>query len=76
MSMMDKAMGVMMGRMPKMMTRMMPHCLKIMLPKIAKEKRIEFVLKLVETGMQHGSVGMSEEEREDFVAKVVERAKG
>ena len=53
----------------------MPHCLEIMLLKLAKEKRIDFVLKLIEAGAKFGCVGMSEEENADFEAKVVEKLK-
>jgi hypothetical protein len=37
-----------------------------------KEKRIDFVLKMVATLIEQGFVGMSEEEKNNFVAKVVE----
>jgi hypothetical protein len=79
MGMMSKMMGSdkekEMPMMPQMMTEMMPQCLKMMLPNIPKEKRIDFVLKMVTTLMEQGSVGMSEEEKEDFLAKVVEKVK-
>ena len=65
----------MMEMMPKMMTEMMPQCLKMMLPNIHKEKRIDFVLKMVTTLMEQGCFGMSEEEKKDFVAKVFEKVK-
>jgi hypothetical protein len=67
--------GGMMEMMPQMMTEMMPQCLKMMLPNIPKEKRIDFVLKMVTTLMEQGCVGMSEEEKKDFVAKVFEKVK-
>ena len=67
--------GGMMEMMPQMMTEMMPQCLKMMLPNIHKEKRIDFVLKMVTTLMEQGCVGMSEEEKKDFVAKVFEKVK-
>jgi len=79
MGMMSKVMGsdkeMEMPMMPQMMTEMMPQCLKMMLPRIPKEKRIDFVLKMITTLMEQGCVGMSEEEKEDFVAKVVEEVK-
>ena len=62
--------------MPEMMTHMMPHCLEIMLPNVEKEKQINFGLKLIATGAEHGRVRMSEEEREDFEVKVVEKLRG
>ena len=111
MGMMDKMMGIMMGRMskeekdnmmdkmmgkffadmtaedkqkmmeemmPKMMEgvnmmEMMPQCVKIMFPNMPKEKRIDFVLEMVATLAEQGSVGMSENEKKDFVAKMIEK---
>jgi len=67
--------GTGMPMMPQMMTQMMPQCLNMMLPSLPKEERIEFVLNMVTTLMEQGSVGMSDEEKKDFVAKVVEKVK-
>jgi polyhydroxyalkanoate synthesis regulator phasin len=61
--------------MGKMMEQMMPNCLTMMLPGLPKEKREDFVLEMVATLVEQGSSGMSKEEAEEFVAKVVERAK-
>lgn len=61
--------------MPQMMMEMMPQCLKMMLPNVPKEKRIDFVLNMVTTLLEQGGVGMSSEEKADFVAKVVEKVK-
>ena len=47
----------------------------MMLPKMPKGKRIDFVVKMVVTLMEQGGVGMSEEEKKDLVAKVVEKVK-
>ena len=74
-------MGSMMhDMMPKMMggedsMGMMPQCSRMMLPNMPNEKRIDFVLKMVDTLMEQGRVRMSKEEKQDFVAKVVERVK-
>jgi len=46
-----------------------------MLPNMPKEKRIVFVLKMVTTLVEQGAAGMSEEEKKDFVAKLVEKVK-
>ncbi len=35
-----------MPMMPQMMMKMMPHCLEMMLPKLSKEDRSNFVLKI------------------------------
>ena len=64
-----------MTMMPKMMMEMMPHCLTMMLPNLPKETRIDFVLKMVTTLVEQGCVGMSQEEKKDVVAKIVEKVK-
>ncbi len=77
MGMMDKMMGGGQGEempmMPQMMMGMMPQCLKIMLPNMQKEKRIDFVLEIVATLMEHGCADMSNKEKEDLVAKIIEK---
>ena len=35
-----------MPMMPQMMMKMMPHCLEMMLPKLSKEDRSDFVMKM------------------------------
>jgi hypothetical protein len=40
-----------------------------------KEKKIDFVLKMVIPLMEQGSAGMSEEEKKDFVLKVTDKVK-
>ncbi len=47
----------------------------MMLPNMPKERRIDFVLNMVTTLVEQGCVGMSDDEKEDFVAKVVEKVK-
>ena len=75
--MMDKMMGggqgAEMPMMPQMMMGMMPQCLKIMLPNMPKEKRIDFVLEIVTTLMEHSCADISDEEKEDRVAKMIEK---
>lgn len=58
-----------------MTMEMIPQCLKMILPNMLKEKRIDFVLKMVTTLIEQSCVGMSEGEKKDFVAKVVENVK-
>ena len=60
---------------PEMMMDMMPHSFGMMLPKMPKEKRIEFVLKMVATLVERGCAGMSEKEKKEFVTKVVQKVK-
>ena len=55
---------------PEMMAEMMSHCLGMMLPKMPKEKRTDFVLKMVGTLVEQGSVGLSDQEKKDFLANV------
>jgi hypothetical protein len=59
--------------MPHMMTQMMPHCMNIMVPGIPKDERVEFILNMITSLMEQGTAGMSEEEKNEFVAKVMER---
>jgi hypothetical protein len=44
-----------------------------MLPSIPKEERSEFVLQMIGTLVEKGSVGMSEEEKSSLVARALER---
>lgn len=71
--MMGGGQGMGMTMMPHMMTQMMPHCLNVMLPSIPKEERVDFVLNMITTLIEQGSVGMSEEERSEFIARVLEK---
>ena len=71
--MMAGGQGMGMPMMPHMMTQMMPHCLNMMLPGVPKEERVDFVLNMITTLMEQGSVGMSEEEKSEFVAKILEK---
>ena len=71
-SMMAGGQGMGMPMMPHMMTEMMPQCLNMMLPGVPKEARVDFVLNMIATLMEQGSAGMSEEERAEFVARVLE----
>ena len=57
--------------MPNMMTQMMPHCLNMMLPNVPKEERVEFVLDMVAKLIEQGSVGMTDEEKDEFMAKIL-----
>lgn len=62
--------------MPEMMLKgMMPHCIKMMMPAIPKEKRAELVSNMVSTLMEQAYSGMSDEEKATFEAKVVETIK-
>ena len=75
--------GDMMGMMSKMMEGcssdmmmdMMPHCCGMMVSKVPKEKRMEFVLKIVSALVEEGCSGLSEQEKKDFLTKVVEKVK-
>jgi hypothetical protein len=69
--MMGAGQGTEMPMMPQMMTEMMPRCLNMMLPNVPKEQRTDFVLEMVATLVEQGSTGMSDEEKRDFLAKVV-----
>jgi len=56
-----------------MMMHMMPHGLQMMLPQVANDQRKGFTLQMVATLMEHCCGDMSEEEKQDFMAEVVER---
>ncbi len=75
MEMMPKMMMSMMEMMPQMVTEMMHMCLVMMLPKMPKDSKIDFVLKMVASLMEQGIAGMSEEEKKDFVSKVTDKVK-
>jgi hypothetical protein len=70
MGMMSK---MMQGDKPEMMMEMMPKCLGMMLQNMQKKDRIAFTLKMVGALMEQTCVGMSDEEKKDFMAKVVEK---
>ncbi|MBT8123974.1 MAG: hypothetical protein KJO81_04020 [Gammaproteobacteria bacterium] len=62
--------------MPEMMFKgMMPHCIKMMMPAISKEKRADLVSNMVSTLMEQASSGMSDAEKSSFVAKVIDSIK-
>lgn len=75
MGMMDKMMGGGETKGTTTMPEMMPKCLEMMLPNMPNENRVAFVLKMVTILMEHGCVGMSEEEKQDFVAQVEKKVK-
>ncbi len=62
--------------MPEIMLKgMMPHCIKMMMPAISKDKRADLVSSLVNTIVEQASSGMSDEEKTTFVEKIVETIK-
>lgn len=60
---------------PEMMAEVMSHCLGTMLPKMPKEKRTDSVLKMVGTLVEQGSVELSDHEKKNFLANVIEKVK-
>jgi hypothetical protein len=59
--------------MPHMMSEMMPHCLGTMLPAMPKESRMDFILKMIDIEMEKGCAGLTEDEKKNFVARVIEK---
>ncbi len=59
--------------MPQMMTRMMPNCLRTMLPAVPKEERANFVMEMVSVLVDQGSSEMTDEERKVFLSKIAEK---
>ena len=47
---------------------------QMMMPNIQQEKRTDFVAKMISTLLEHGSVGMSEEEKKSFHEKMTEKS--
>lgn len=63
--------------MPEMMLKgMMPHCIKMMMPAIPKDKRADLASSMVNTLMEQASIGMSDEEKARLEAKVAESISG
>lgn len=59
--------------MPEMMLQtMMPHCIKMMMPKIPKDKRADLVTGTITALMEQASSDMSDEEKASFKKQVVE----
>jgi hypothetical protein len=61
--------------MPSMMKEMMPDCLWHLLPKMPNKMRVDFILNMTGILAQQGSVEMSEKEKEDLMAKIIEKIK-
>ena len=61
--------------MPSMMKEMMPSCLWELLPKMPNEMRVEFISNMTGILADRGSADMSEEEKENLVAKIIEKVK-
>ncbi len=60
--------------MPEMMLKgMMPHCIEMMMPAVDKGRRAELVLGMIGKLVEQGASGMSEDEKANLVAKVIER---
>ncbi len=61
--------------MPNMMKEMMPHSLSHLLPKMPNKMQVDSILNMTSILAEQGSVEMSEEEKEDLVAKIIEKVK-
>jgi hypothetical protein len=56
------------SQMPEMMLKMMmPHCIGMMMPKIAADKRGEVAAAILSTIVAKGSDGMSDEQTQAFI---------
>ena len=57
--------------MPEMMLKgMMPHCIKMMMPNISKDKRTALASGLISTLVEQATSGMSDKDKAAFVSKV------
>ncbi len=72
MEMMSKTMG---SCEPEMMMGMMSHCLRMVLPRMSREEQTEFVLRMMSALTEQGTAGLSEQEKEQFLAKLVEKVR-
>ncbi len=61
--------------MPHMMKEMMPHCLWELLPMMPNKMRVDFISNMAGILAQQGSVEMSKKEKEDLIAKIIEKVK-
>ncbi len=68
--------GEWMPSMVNMMEQMMPHCLSMMLPKMPKETRADFALKLVKSLLDNGTIEMTEDEKKAFKQNLIETIQG
>ena len=59
-----------MPMMPAMMIEMMPRCLEMMLPNFPKEKRIDFILKMMITLIEHGLSDLTDTEKTEFFEEI------
>lgn len=59
--------------MQSMMTKMMPQCLEMVLPKMPPDERREFVLRMVSILARKGCAEMSEEDKHELVAGMTKR---
>lgn len=57
-------------RKEQMMAEMMPRCLRMVLPKVEKEKRANYVSSLVKNLIDVGSEDMSEKEKKKLAEKI------
>ena len=63
------------GGMPGMMAEMMPHCLGMILPNMPKETRADFIVKMIGVEMEKGCAGLTDDENQALVAKVLDKVK-
>lgn len=79
MGMMSKMMGGDMGmgmlKDNELMMEMMPQGLSMMLSRFPKDKRSDLVLKIVPDLVEQACAEMSEEEKKDFIEKLIEKIK-
>jgi polyhydroxyalkanoate synthesis regulator phasin len=73
--MMDGNENMGMPMMQDMMSKMMPQGITMMLSRLPKEQRIEFAENMVATLVEKGSEGLSEEEKKDFIEKLIKKIK-
>jgi hypothetical protein len=58
--------------MARMMEKMMPHCLEMMLPQVPKQDRTDFAQRLIKSLLDNGTSGMTEPEKKEYLQKIAE----
>ncbi len=69
----NESMG--MPMMQEMMSKMMPQGITMMFSKLPKEQRTKFAESMVETIVENGSEGLSEEEKSEFIEALIKKIK-
>ena len=73
--MMDGNENMGMPMMQDMMSKMMPQGITMMLARLPKEQRTELAIEMVEALVETGSEGLADEEKKEFIDKLIKKIK-